>query len=669
MGSNMQRQAVPLLRPEAPIVGTGMESRAAVDSGQVVISEVAGEVVSVTSKEIVVRDQGGVEHAYTLRKHQRSNQSTCIDQRPVVEKGSYVQPGQVIADSSSTEQGDLALGQNVLVAFLSWEGANYEDAIIISDGLARSDKFTSIHIEKHEVEARDTKLGPEEITRDIPNVGEDALRNLDEEGVIHIGAEVGPGDILAGKITPKGETELTPEEKLLRAIFGEKAWEVKDSSLRMPHGERGRVVDINVFSREEFRDLPTGVDKMVRVSVAQKRKITEGDKMAGRHGNKGVISQVVPVEDMPYLEDGTPIDIILSPLGVPARMNIGQVFETHLGWAADRLGFRVLTPVFDGASESEIEAELARAWLADYAWNDLDSRVWSWMEAQEVDGEALQDDEEAYRLYLTYHLDGDLDDDDLDALLGDQAMSRRAWLAQWLLEQGLDPKGLLVFEKDRREPETKAEADERAVEACLRFWLAERGQELDDDLSLDDLRVLGTKVSMQLNDPLPVVGKMRLYNGKTGEPYDRPVTVGVIYMLKLAHLVEDKVHARSTGPYSLVTQQPLGGKAQMGGQRFGEMEVWALEAYGAAHTLQEMLTIKSDDVTGRVKAYEAIVKGEEIEDPGVPESFKVLVKELQSLALSVEVLDEQGEVIQFGREDGEERLPRLGFDLGLTDFA
>jgi len=667
MGSNMQRQAVPLLTPESPIVGTGMESQAALDSGQIVVSETDGQVISVTSKEIVIRDPEGAEHRYVLRKHQRSNQSTCIDQRPIVNKGDRIRARQVIADSSSTDQGNLALGQNVLVAFLSWEGANYEDAVIISEGLVRQDKFTSIHIEKHEVEARDTKLGPEEITRDIPNVGEDVLKNLDEEGIIHIGAEVGPGDILVGKITPKGETELTPEEKLLRAIFGEKAWEVRDSSLRLPHGERGKVVDIDVFSRDDFRDLPTGVDKMVRVSVAQRRKVAEGDKVAGRHGNKGVISKVVPMEDMPHLADGTPIDIILSPLGVPARMNIGQIFETHLGWAAEQLGFRVLTPVFDGASEPEIEAELARAWLINRAWSDLRERAWEWIREEEIDSDELQDENEALEIYLRNYLELDIAEDDFDALLADSILSRRAWLAQWLTEKGYTPADILVFENDPRNAEATHAANKAAVQVCLRTWLEDRGVEvahLDDDT----LRAKAQQESRERNDPLPTTGKMTLYDGKTGEPFDRPVTVGVIYIMKLAHLVEDKVHARSTGPYSLVTQQPLGGKAQLGGQRFGEMEVWALEAYGAAHTLQEMLTIKSDDITGRVKTYEAIVKGDPIEEPGVPESFRVLVKELQSLGLAVEVLNEKGERIQFGREESEEPLPRIGLGLGIPDL-
>ncbi len=499
MGSNMQRQAVPLLRPDAPIVGTGMEYRAARDSGQVVVARRDGVVISATSSRIIIEEDDGTQTEYRLRKFMRSNQDTCINQRPAVVKGQRVRAGEVIADSSSTDQGELALGQNVLVAYMPWEGGNFEDAILVSERLVREDIFTSIHIEKYEVEARDTKLGPEEITRDIPNVGQESLRNLDERGIIYIGAEVQPNDILVGKITPKGETDLTAEERLLRAIFGEKAREVKDSSLRVPNGVRGKVIDVKVFSRNEGAELPVGVNQTVRVLLCQKRKISAGDKMAGRHGNKGVVSRVLPIEDMPFLPDGRPVDIILNPIGVPSRMNIGQILETHLGWAAARLGFRVATPVFDGAHEDQIKELLTQAGL-------------------------------------------------------------------------------------------------------------------------------------------PADGKVTLYDGRTGERFDNPVTVGYAYMLKLAHLVEDKIHARSTGPYSLVTQQPLGGKAQFGGQRFGEMEVWALEAYGAAYTLQEMLTVKSDDVVGRVKTYEAIVKGEPIQEAGVPESFKVLIKELQSLGLSVEVL-------------------------------
>ncbi len=524
MGANMQRQAVPLLRPQSPICGTGIERQVAIDSGQVVVSEVSGEVVSATARGITILDDQGEPHTYNLRKFVRSNAGTCINQRPIVHKGDYVGAGEVIADGSSTEDGEIALGQNILVAFMSWEGGNFEDAILISERIVREDLFTSIHIEKYDTDARDTKLGPEEITRDIPNVGEEGLRNLDERGIIYVGAEVGPQDILVGKITPKGETELTAEEKLLRAIFGEKAREVKDTSLRVPHGERGKVVEVKVFSRDMGDELLPGVNQLVRVSIAQKRKIGAGDKMAGRHGNKGVISKVLPIEDMPFLPDGTPVDIVLNPLGVPHRMNIGQIMETHLGWAANELGIKIATPVFDGASEEDIEEYLVRAGL-------------------------------------------------------------------------------------------------------------------------------------------PSTGKVQLFDGRTGEPFDNPITVGYTYMLKLAHLVEDKVHARSTGPYSLITQQPLGGKAQFGGQRFGEMEVWALEAYGAANILQEILTVKSDDVVGRVKTYEAIVKGENIMEPGVPESFKVLVKELQSLGINVEVLNEDEQKIQFVEDTSNDVMPELGINL------
>jgi DNA-directed RNA polymerase subunit beta len=529
MGSNMMRQSVPLIVPEAPVVGTGVEYRAALDSQQVVTASAPGTVMSVTADEIAVeRDEGDQLDTYRLKKFVRSNQGTCIHQRPIVDVGTRVVEGQVLADSSSTDKGELALGQNILVAFLPWEGGNYEDAIVISERLVRDDLFTSIHIEKHEVEARDTKLGPEEITRDIPNVGDESLRDLNEDGIIYEGAEVQPGDILVGKITPKGETELTAEERLLRAIFGEKAREVKDSSLRLPHGERGIVVAVREFSREQGDELAPGVNRLVRVSVAQKRKIAVGDKMAGRHGNKGVIAKILPAEDMPFMPDGTPVDIVLNPLGVPSRMNIGQILETHLGWAMTTLGLKASTPVFDGATEEQIRQRLEQAGL-------------------------------------------------------------------------------------------------------------------------------------------PTDGKSLLYDGRTGAAFDQPVTVGHIYMLKLHHLVEDKIHARSTGPYSLITQQPLGGKAQFGGQRFGEMEVWALEAYGAANILQELLTVKSDDVLGRVQTYEAIVKGEEIQAPGVPESFKVLIKELQALGLSVEILNENEEEIRFVEDTGSYPLPDLG-GINLQGF-
>jgi DNA-directed RNA polymerase subunit beta len=664
MGSNMQRQAVPLLRPEVPLVSTGMEWQAATDSGQVVIAHEDGEVVSVTGRQVVVRGNDG-DHTYKLQKYQRSNQSTCIDQRPTVTKGQLVHQGDVLADSSSTDLGELALGHNVLVAFMSWEGGNYEDAILISERLVREDRFTSIHIEKHEIEARDTRLGPEEITRDIPNVGEDALKDLDEEGIIRIGAEVGPNDILVGKITPKGEKELSPEEKLLRAIFGEKAREVKDSSLRLPHGERGKVVDVRVFTREEHRDLKAGVDKMVRVSVAQRRKLTEGDKMAGRHGNKGVISRVVPVEDMPFLENGTPIDIILNPLGVPGRMNIGQILETHLGWAANVLGFQAITPVFDGADEEEIEAELARAWMMQRAWDDITQRAWDWLIESDYDPEFLEDDDEARMYYLVAWL-GSLGYD-AELIRLDKEYARRSALREWLREQGYDPDEILVFGDDTR-PLAEREASDRKVHSvCWRLWMKRHGVEDADEIPGEELEERAAALGREIDRPLPTVGKMVLFDGKTGEPFDQSVTVGVIHMMKLAHLVEDKVHARSTGPYSLVTQQPLGGKAQFGGQRFGEMEVWALEAYGAAHTLQEMLTVKSDDVQGRVKTYEAIVKGEPIEEPGIPASFRVLVKELQSLGLSVEAVTDTGEVIRFGKDSEKSRTPRLG--LGLLSFG
>ena len=661
MGSNMQRQAVPLVTPDAPIVGTGMEWQAAIDSGQVLVAKESGEVVSVTSAEIIVQEDGGAHRSYHLRKYNRSNQSTCIDQRPRVFKGDYVKAGSVLADSSSTENGELALGQNVVVAYMSWEGGNYEDAILVSERLVQNDKYTSIHVEKHEVDARETKLGPEEITRDIPNVGEDALKDLDEDGIIRIGALVRPGDILVGKITPKGETELTPEEKLLRAIFGEKAREVKDSSLRLPHGERGKVVDVKVFERDEHKDMAAGVEKIVRVSVAQRRRLTEGDKMAGRHGNKGVISQVVPVEDMPFLADGTPVDIILNPLGVPGRMNIGQILEAHLGWAARQIGFRVETPVFDGAKEEEIEAELARAWLIEMAWNEATRRAWEFTEEAEIPAEELLDDADARIIYLLEWLEplGY----DPDRLFEDETYAQHSCLNEWLKEKGYAPEE--VWPSTYMTNRTSDEANEVARTIALREWMMVHGEENVNHLDGEELEESAMALSRRVSWPLPVSGKQKLYDGKTGDAYDSPVTIGVVQMLKLHHLVEDKVHARSTGPYSLVTQQPLGGKAQFGGQRFGEMEVWALEAYGAAHILQEMLTVKSDDVSGRVKAYEAIVKGEPIQSPGVPESFRVLVKELQSLALSVEVINDKNEVIQFGKDDGEERLPRLGFSLNV----
>jgi DNA-directed RNA polymerase subunit beta len=656
MGSNMQAQAVPLISPDIPQVSTGMEYHAAMDSGQVIVAEEEGEVISVTGRHIKIHTAQGQDKIYTLRKYQRSNQSTCIDQRPAVVKGQRVHKGDVIADSSSTEGGELALGQNVVVAFLSWEGANFEDAIVISERLVQEDRYTSVHIEKYEVESRDTRLGPEEITRDIPNVGEDAIKDLDESGIIRIGAEVGPNDILVGKISPKGEKELTPEERLLRAIFGEKSRDVKDTSLRMPHGERGKVVDVKVFTREDSADLSAGVDMMVRVSVAQRRKVTAGDKMAGRHGNKGVISRVVSVEDMPYLEDGTPVDIILNPTGVPGRMNLGQVLETHLGWASSRLGFRAVVPVFDGATELEIEAELARAWLIDQAWKEVGERSWQWLNEQAYDPASIEDDDEVRNLYLEQWL-GDLDYD-VYRLTTDQTYARQSVLREWLRDKGFKPEGILIFDDARLPVEERASRDQKAVQACIRLWLTEQGMEVGEQQG-EALMELVARTMLETGKPLPTLGQQVLRDGKAGTRYDRPVTVGVMTMLKLHHLVEDKVHARSTGPYSLVSQQPLGGKAQFGGQRFGEMEVWALEAYGAAYTLQEMLTVKSDDVQGRVKTYEAIVKGEAIEEPSIPASFRVLVKELQSLGLAVEAVTDTGDIIRFGKDEERSRPPKM----------
>ena len=520
MGSNMQRQAVPLLKTESSIVATGIEAAIAKDSGVMVMAKEAGVVVGCASNMIKVREDDGKIREYPLKKFERSNQGTCLNQRPIVSTGDRVAKGEIIADGPSTNNGELALGKNILIGYMEWEGYNYEDAILLSEKLVQDDVFTSIHIEEHETEARDTKLGQEEITRDIPNVGDDALKDLDEDGIVRIGAEVQSGDILVGKVSPKGETELTPEERLLRAIFGEKSREVRDTSLRVPHGEGGVVVDVKVFTRENKDELEPGVNKLVRVYIAQKRKIQVGDKMAGRHGNKGVISRVLSQADMPFLSDGTPLQILLNPLGVPSRMNIGQVLEVHLGYVCKQLGWKIATPVFDGATEKDIE--------------------------------------------------------------------------QMFRENNL------------------------------------------------------------LNPDGKVDGKFRVFDGRTGEPFENRVTIGVQYMIKLIHLVDDKIHARSIGPYSLVTQQPLGGKAQFGGQRFGEMEVWALEAYGAAHILQEILTVKSDDVVGRVKTYESIVKGENISEPGIPEAFKVLLKELQSLALDVKVLTETGDELIIREFDDEE---------------
>ncbi len=653
MGSNMMAQAVPLVRPEIPLVSTGMEAYSAVDSGQLVVAAEDGEVVSVTGRSIQIREKNGNIRTYNLQKYRRSNQSTCIDQRPAVIKGQQIQKGQIIGDSSSSVDGQLALGQNVLIAFVSWEGGNFEDAILISEKLVQEDRYTSVHIEKHEVEARDTKLGPEEITRDIPNVGEEAIRNLDEHGVIRIGAEVGPNDILVGKITPKGEKELTPEERLLRAIFGEKSRDVKDTSLRMPHGEKGIVVDVKVFTREENTDLKAGVDIMVRVSVAQRRKVTEGDKMAGRHGNKGVISLVVPIEDMPFLDNGRPIEIILNPLSVPGRMNLGQLLEVHLGWAAERLGFRAVTPVFDGATELEIEAELGRAWMIDAAWDMAVERAWEWL-GDDYEPEIIKDDDEVRMLYLEEWL-GYLGYDVYD--LQAPGFARRATVKEWLREEGYDPDTILAFETDQVPVSERKARDDAAIDACLKLWMKSLGVKVAKSLSGKELQAKAREVMNELDKPMPTLGKQKMRDGKTGDYYDHPVTVGFMTILKLHHLVEDKVHARSTGPYSLVTQQPLGGKAQFGGQRFGEMEVWALEAYGAAYSLQEMLTVKSDDVVGRVSTYESIVKGEPIEDPGIPAAFKVLVKEMQSLGLAIEAVLDNGEVITFGKDEDKARVP------------
>jgi DNA-directed RNA polymerase subunit beta len=663
MGSNMMAQAVPLVLPDLPIVSTGIEAFVALDSGQVITAEEGGDIISVTGNQINVKTSDG-QKEYQLKKYKRSNQSTCIDQRPIVQKGQRIKKGDVIADSCSTVEGDLALGQNILIAFVSWEGGNFEDAILISERLVQQDKFTSVHIEKYEVEARDTKLGAEEITRDIPNVGEDAIKDLDEDGIIRIGAEIGPNDILVGKITPKGEKELTPEERLLRAIFGEKSRDVKDTSLRMPHGERGKVVDVKIVTREDNSDLSAGVEKMVRVSVAQMRKLTAGDKMAGRHGNKGVVSRVVPVEDMPILKDGTPVDIILNPLGVPGRMNIGQVLETHLGWAASRLGFRSITPVFDGASEREIEAELARAWLIDEAQDDVKKIAWEWIREQDVAPEDIKDDKEVQLLYLEKWL-GERDYDAYK-FSTDTGYARRITLIEWLRDKGYDPDKILSFESVMDAKSDPDELDENAVLACLKIWLEKHGVKIEN---LDDKKVLAKAIRTmgKTGDPLPTLGKQIVRNGKTGMEFNQPITVGYMTIMKLHHLVEDKVHARSTGPYSLVTQQPLGGKAQFGGQRFGEMEVWALEAYGAAYTLQEMLTIKSDDVQGRVSSYESIVKHEIIEEPSLPASFRVLVKELQSLGLAVEAEMESGDVVRFGKD--EEKIKPVKLNTGLLGLG
>ncbi len=585
MGANMQKQAVPLIVPEAPYIGTGVEGRAARDAGDVIVAEGEGTVTEVSGDQIVVEYRSGqkdrlgqtlARRIYRLAKFRRSNQNTCINQKPLVDEGDKVNAGDLLADGPSTHNGELALGKNLLVAFMPWEGYNYEDAIILSQRLVRDDVLTSIHIEEHEVDARDTKLGAEEITRDIPNLSEEILADLDERGIIRIGAEVGPGDVLVGKVTPKGETEQTPEERLLRAIFGEKAREVRDTSLKVPHGEEGKVIDVRVFSREDSHELPPGVNQLVRVYVAQKRKISEGDKLAGRHGNKGVISKILPIEDMPFLADGTPVDIILNPLGVPSRMNVGQVLESHLGYAA-RHGWDGVTPE-DGAGTSGRPGSGRKT-----RPRTIPAK---WVSTPVFDGAHWDEEEDA----------------------------------------GKHPTIRRLFEQ------------------------------LQPDSATGDVQIQPT-------------GKAHLYNGRTGEPYDNPISVGYVYILKLAHLVDDKIHARSTGPYSMITQQPLGGKAQFGGQRFGEMEVWALEAFGAAYALQELLTIKSDDVLGRVKVYEAIVKGENIPEPGIPESFKVLIKEMQSLCLDVEVLATDGSEIEMHEldEDVFRTAEELGIDISRPE--
>ncbi len=582
MGANMQKQAVPLLAPESPYIGTGIEARAAQDAGDLLLAEGDGVVTEVSGESIVVNyspgqvDQYGAplgQKIYRLAKFRRSNQNTCINQKSVVDEGTEVTKGFVLADGPATYRGELALGKNLLVAFMPWEGYNFEDAIILSERLVKDDVLTSIHIESHEVDARDTKLGAEEITRDIPNLSEEILRDLDERGIIRIGAEVGPGDVLVGKVTPKGETELTPEERLLRAIFGEKAREVRDTSLKVPHGESGKVIDVKVYSRDDSHELPPGVNQLVRVFIAQKRKISEGDKLAGRHGNKGVISKILPIEDMPFLADGSPVDIILNPLGVPSRMNVGQVLESHLGYAA-RWGWQ------------QEDYPIARAAHGTEKKTRPRTEPAVWISTPSFDGAHWDEENQAGRHPTIKH----------------------------------------IFEN------------------------------LNSD-SRDEDRQMG-------ND-----GKVTLYNGRTGEPYDNPISVGYVYILKLAHLVDDKIHARSTGPYSMITQQPLGGKAQFGGQRFGEMEVWALEAYGAAYALQELLTIKSDDVVGRVKVYESIVKGENIPEPGIPESFKVLIKEMQSLCLNVEVLSTNGEEIEMREleEDFFRTADELGIDISRPE--
>ncbi len=609
MGANMQRQAVPLLRPEAPVVATGQEHKNCMDSEVAILAEGPGTVTKVDARRVTVAYDNGKTKEYKLTKYLRSNHTTCINQRPIVEAHQRVEFHDVLADGPSTEKGEIALGRNILMGFMTWEGYNYEDAILLNERIVRDDVFTSIHIEEYETEARDTKLGPETITRDIPNVGEDALKDLDEHGIIRVGAEIRAGDYLVGKVTPKGEAEATAEEKLLRAIFGEKAREVRDTSLKVPHGEAGIVVDVKVFTREGGDELGPGVNQVVRVYIAQKRKISVGDKMAGRHGNKGVVSRILPQEDMPFLPDGTPLDIVLNPLGVPSRMNIGQVLEVHLGYAARTLGWKVATPIFNGATEESIQNCLKLAGLAREVGADEPLIGKPLYLAQEETERRLLTQEEADALFTERAEDGSV------------SQMLKAGRVRYF-------DGQPWFVDDIR-PLTP---EEMSNNAQIAQWQSEGRLRIFD-------------------------GKNWLYDGRTGRRFDNPVTVGYVYFLKLHHLVDDKIHARATGPYSLVTQQPLGGKAQFGGQRFGEMEVWALEAYGAAYTLQEILTVKSDDVTGRVKTYEAIVKGLNVPKPGVPESFKVLIKELQSLCLDMKVLDKDGAEIELKDDDDDGYQP------------
>ena len=699
MGANMQRQAVPLLRAQAPLVGTGMEYTAATDSGVCVLAREAGKVVRCWGNEIhVLRDSDGRVDTYHLNKFLRSNQSTCFNQKPIVNRGDHVVKGQVLADGPATDGGELALGYNVLVAFMPWEGYNYEDAILLSEELCKEDIYTSIHIEEYECDARDTKLGAEEITRELPNTGDDTLKNLDEDGIICIGAEVHPGDILVGKATPKGETELTPEERLLRAIFGDKEREVRDTSLRVPHGESGKVVDVKVFTRENGDELQPGVNKLVRVYIAQKRKIHEGDKMAGRHGNKGVVSRVMRKEDMPFLPDGTPVQIVLNPLGVPSRMNIGQVLETHLGWAVQGLGMKIK------ATDLHIQNVLKEARTDASYWEQIDAirdlyaqiEVLEAKVAEDVTVNHFEENEQiiALKTKILKHVEAAAQKK-LDAMGGEARFQELK-----AIEAKYNALHVEFFDSEEEAPEMDPalveeleaiskvkntlnnihSAEEKRVE--IRKELESLGYDFDK-YGMPKPDVAGIHIATPVFDGAhekdvfetlaiagrPDDGKTVLYDGRTGEPMDNRVTVGYVYMLKLHHLVDDKIHARSTGPYSLVTQQPLGGKAQFGGQRFGEMEVWALEAYGAAYTLQELLTVKSDDVVGRVKAYEKIVKGENIPEPGVPESFKVLLKELQSIGLDVKILNEDQEEVVMKELEDEDEVVETGIEEVMEGSA